>query len=196
MTLTQVWEPQQLPAFILSLVGWASTHHPSFGTRVWTLAWLKSHQGGTPTYNLIRLIRQFWHGHVLMRLFTHKKSSKHRNHFSAVKQSYTPKVSGSALGKSQGWSLGHVITICSCWDLSPGSQHQQGTEEPRTKVSSRHCLLAGTPNVLLKEVHLQATWQAKPGDKEVGSREKFYSYYSQARRHKHKSQIHLPEDRV
>lgn len=44
-----------------------------------------------------------------MRLFTHKKSSKHRNHFSAVKQSYTPKVSGSALGKSQGWSLGHVI---------------------------------------------------------------------------------------
>ena len=138
-------------------------HHPNLGTLQGSglLAWLKPHEGGALLYNLNQILRQFWHRHILMRLLTHEKSSKHRDHFSTIKQNYPPKVSGSAVGKSQGWSLGQMMPTCGFWDLSPGSQYHQGTDEPQTKVLSRCFLLTSLPNLLLNKVYLQDTRQAK-----------------------------------
>lgn len=148
---------------MVSLIGGGPppSSQPWDSTRVWTLAWLKPHEGGALLYNLIQIVRQSWHRHILMKLLTHEKSSKHRDHFSAIKQNCPPKVSGSAVGKSQEWPPGQVMPTCGFWDLSPGSQYQQGTDEPQTKALSRCFLLTSLPNLLLYKVYLQDTWQAK-----------------------------------
>ena len=79
-----------------------------------------------------------------------------------------------------------------CWDLSTGSQYQQGADKPWAKAPSGGNLLAGLPN-LLPNLGLFCLSHSKPKCWELFTANLVYSQGSQERWQENKSQIFLHE---